>query len=173
MLHKAARLLRILGKGILFRELIKSGTYYLYEHVLPLENLKVGSNPEIHPTVSFRFEKNIVLGNNVVLDAHCCLWASEHSRIVIGDNTGIGPGSVAVSSNHSFPKGRVYTEEPLKESDISIGSNVWIGANSTLLAGAHIGDGCIIGAGCVIYRDIPKNSVVVSGSRKLSIVERR
>lgn len=173
MFKKIKTLLKVLVKGVFYRELFRNGTYYLYEHILPMESLKMGSNMEIHPTVSFRFEKNIALGNNIVLDAHCCLWASENSKIIIGDNTGIGPGTVVVSSNHSFPKGRVYVQEPLNEKDITIGKNVWIGANSTLLAGANIGDDCIIGAGCVVSRSIPKNSVVISDSRKLSIAKRR
>ncbi|MFQ5671487.1 MAG: acyltransferase [Nitrospinales bacterium] len=173
MFEKVKTLLRVLLKGGFYRELFSNGIHYLYEHILPMETLEMGGNPEIHPTVSFRFENNIVLGDNIVLDAHCCLWASENSKITLGDNTGIGPGTVVVSSNHSFPKGKVYVEEPMSEKDIVVGKNVWIGANSTLLAGAEVGDGCVIGAGCVISGKIPENSVVVSGSRKLSIVKRR
>ena len=104
---------------------------------------------------------------------NCCLWASANARISIGDNTGIGPGTVIVSSNHSFAKDRAYTDLPLNEKDITIGNNVWIGANSVILAGARIGDGCIIGAGCVVARAIPEDSVVVSGNRTLSIAKRR
>jgi len=173
MFEKLKTVLRILAKGVFYRELFRNGTHYLYEHILPMETLRVGSNPEIHPTVSFRFENNIALGDNIVLDAHCCLWASENSKITLGDNTGVGPGTVMVSSNHSFPKGKIYVEEPMSEKNIVVGNHVWIGANSTLLAGAEIGNGCIVGAGCVISAKIPENSVVVSGSRKLSIVKRR
>lgn len=173
MLTKVLQIIKTLTSPQLFRELFRWHLYYAYEHAIPLKNLKVGKNPEIHPTVSFRFEKNISLGDQIVIDAHCCLWASEKSKIYVGDHTGIGPGTVIVSSNHSFVEKRLYTDLPLSEKDIIIGRNVWIGANSVILAGAHIGDGCIIGAGCVISRSIPDDSVVVSGNRTLSIAKRR
>ncbi|MBI4383437.1 MAG: acyltransferase [Nitrospinae bacterium] len=173
MLAKIFRLFGILTSGAVYKELCRWGLYYVYEHALPMKRLKVGSSPEIHPTVSLRFEKNIALGNNIILDMNCCLWASEHSMITIGDNTGIGPGTVVISSNHSFAKGRPAIEQPLNEKDIAIGDNVWVGANSVILAGANIGSGSVIGAGCVISRTIPADSVVVSGNRTLSIVKKK
>ena len=173
MLKKTINLFKILGKGIFYRELLSKGVYYIYEHILPMGNLEVGKNSEIHPTVSFRFENNIVIGDDVVLDSNCCLWASENSEIVLGNRVGVGPGTVIVSSNHSFAPGSSYTDQPLKEKNIEIGDDVWIGANCSILGGASVGSGSIIGAGCVVYRSIPENSVVVGGSRKLSIIERR
>ncbi len=173
MIKKIGSLFKIFCKKTFYRELLRLGTYYVYEHSLPIENLNLGDNPEIHPTVSFRFEKNITIGDEVVLDANCCLWASEKSKITVGNNVGVGPSTVMVSSNHSFAAGVVYTDQPIHEKDIVIGSNVWIGANCAILSGAKIGNGSIIGAGCVVYRSIPENSVVVSGSRKLSIIKRK
>ncbi len=173
MLDKILRIFKVLTHPQLYRELFRWHLYYAYEHAIPMKNLKVGSKPEIHPNVSFRFEKNITLGDRIVIDMNCCLWASENSRITIGNNTGIGPGTVIVSSNHSILKDRVYTEGDLSEKDISIGNDVWIGANSVILAGASIGDNSIIGAGCVVSRAIPENSLVVSGNRTLSIVKRK
>ena len=173
MIKKPSAIFKILGKKIFYSELIRLGTYYVYEHALPMGNLRVGDNPEIHPTVSFRFEKNITLGNNLVIDANCCLWASDNSKITLGNNVGVGPGVVMVSSNHAFSAGSVYTEQPIKEKNIIVGNNVWVGANCSILSGAVIGKDSVIGAGCVISRSIPENSVVVSGSRKLSIIERR
>ena len=62
MAGKSIRLLQIITSPHLYRELFRWLVYYLYEHVLPLKNLQVGTDPEIHPTVSLRFEKNIHLG---------------------------------------------------------------------------------------------------------------
>ncbi len=173
MAAKLASLIKILTTPFFYKEAFRWVLYYLYEHVLPMKNLNIGGNPEIHPTVSFRFEKNIRLGDNVVLDMNCCLWASENSRISIGNDSGIGPGTVVVSSNHSFMKGKPFAEQPLSEKDIAIGNNVWIGANSLILAGASIGDGSVVGAGCVVARPIPPDSIVVSENRKLTILKKR
>jgi acetyltransferase-like isoleucine patch superfamily enzyme len=173
MLEKFLRIFKVLTNPHLYRELFRWHLYYAYEHAIPMKNIKVGNNPEIHPNISIRFEKNIALGDNIVIDMNCCLWASENSRITIGNNTGIGPGTVIVSSNHAILKNPVYTEGPMSEKDITIGNNVWIGANSVILAGACIGDNTIIGAGCVVSRAIPENSLVVAGNRTLSIVKRK
>ncbi|MBT3856448.1 MAG: acyltransferase [Nitrospina sp.] len=173
MAGKSIRLLQIITSPHLYRELFRWLVYYLYEHVLPLKNLQVGTDPEIHPTVSLRFEKNIHLGNKIVLDMNCCIWASPNSKITVGDNTGVGPGTIIISSNHSFFSKESYTEQPINEKDIVIGKNVWIGANSSILAGAHIGDNVIIGSGVVVTGRVPEDSIVVSGSRKLSMTKRR
>ena len=173
MARKSTRLLRIIISPHFYKELFRWLVYYLYEHVLPLKNLRVGTNLEIHPTVSLRFENNIHLGNNIVLDMNCCLWASPNSEISIGDNSGVGPGTIIISSNHSFFSKQPYNEQPLNEKNIEIGRNVWIGANSSILAGAHIGDNAIIGSGSVITGRVPEDSIVVSGSRKLSMNKRR
>jgi len=173
MAGKSIRILQIFTSSHFYKELFRWLVYYLYEHVLPLKNLRVGANLEVHPTVSLRFENNIHLGDNIVLDMNCCLWASPNSKITIGDNTGVGPGTIIISSNHSFFSKQSYTEQPLNEKDIVIGKNVWIGANSSILAGAQIGDNAIIGSGAVITGRVPEDSIVVSGSRKLSMTKRR
>ena len=173
MARKSTRLLRIIISPHFYKELFRWLVYYIYEHVLPLKNLRVGTNLEIHPTVSLRFENNIHIGNNIVLDMNCCLWASPNSKITIGDNTGVGPGTVIISSHHSFFSKQSYTDQPLNEKDIVIGKNVWIGANSSILAGAQIGDNVIIGSGVVVTGRVPEDSIVVSGSRKLSMTKRR
>ena len=110
MAGKSIRLLQVLTRSHFYKELFRWLVYYLYEHVLPMKNLRVGTDPEIHPTVSLRFENNIHLGDKIVLDMNCCLWASPNSKITIGDNTGVGPGTVIISSNHSFFSKQSYTE---------------------------------------------------------------
>jgi acetyltransferase-like isoleucine patch superfamily enzyme len=173
MLDKFFRILNILTTGKLYTELARRLNYYVYEHVLPMKNLRVGKNPEIHPTATFRFEQNITLGDNVVLDMNCCLWASANSKITLGDNTGVGPGTIIVSSNHAFAKGRVFTELPLSEKDIAIGANVWIGANCVILPGTQIGDGSVIGAGSVVSQNIPADSIAVPEKRRLAVVPKK
>lgn len=45
-----------------------------------------------------------------------------------------------------------------------IGNNVFIGAGTKIIGAVKIGDNVTIGQNCVITKDIPSNSVVVSGN---------
>lgn len=137
-----------------------------------MKEMRKGRNLEIHPTASFRFGKNITIEDGVVVDSNCCIWASENSRIVIGENTGIGPNTVIVSSNHSFCGRDSYKSQPIVEKDINIAKNVWIGANSIILSGVTIEEGAIIGAGSIISKNIPKCTVAVPRSRDLKFARR-
>ena len=171
-MNKLFNLLKLAVTPAFYYELYRFLLYYVYEHTLPLGKITHGKNLELHPTVSIRFGENIRLGNDVVIDAHCCLWASEHSKIHLGNNTAVGQNTSFISSNHKFQKGQKFSEQELVEKDIRIGDDVWIGCNSVILAGVTVGSGSVIGAGVVVSQDIPENSLVVGKSRQLTILPR-
>ena len=128
---------------------------FLEDSVIPFGRLTVGSNTNIHPTVNFKSPENIQVGNRVRIQPQVLLWASPRSKIVIGDLSGIGPGTKIFSSNHRYCFGKTYIDQPWVEKDVVIGRNVWIGANCLITAGVSIGDGAVVGAGSVVTRDVP------------------
>ena len=172
---KSNKLIRII-KNICFpafyKEVFRKQLYYMYEHSVPLREMNKGVNLEIHPTVSFRFGKNIVIEDDVVIDLNCCIWASENSKIVIGENTSMGQNTIIISSNHSFKGKKSYKDQPMLESDINIARDVWIGANSIILCGVSIGEGSIIGAGSIITQDVPEFSIALSRNRDIEYIAR-
>lgn len=172
-MNKLARLLKFAFNPTFYYELYRCLLYYSYEHISPLSKIKRGENFEMHPSVSIRFGENIFMGNNVVVDAHCCLWASKNSRISIGNNVALGQCTSLISSNHKFDKKRRFSEQEMIEKDIAIGDDVWIGCNSVILCGVTVGKGSIIGAGSVISKNIPEYSVVLGNSREFVLLPRR
>lgn len=142
------------------REVMSKFGYYIHDHVAPVAQLHAKGNPRIHPTACLRCGYNIHLGLNSRINAHCCLWASENSRIVLGDNVLMGPGVKIFSSNYTTMDTEVpMILQPFVERDIIVGNDVWLGANSIIVAGVAIGDGSIIAAGSVVTKDIPEYTI--------------
>lgn len=50
-----------------------------------------------------------------------------------------------------------------------IGDNVYIGCGAKIIGAVKVGNNVRIGAGSVVYKDVPDNSVVVSGEQKVMI----
>ncbi len=139
-----------------FKTLAMKVGYMIHDHVAPLSEMHIEGNPRIHPSASLRCGKNIHLGRNAHINQFCCVWASENSRIVLGDDLLMGPGVKIFSSNHSTARKDVpMNVQPFVEKDIVIGNDVWLGANTVVVAGVTIGDGTVVAAGSVVTKDIP------------------
>ena len=147
--------------------------YFIHDHVAPRAQMNIKGNPRIHSTASLRCGYNIYLGTNSRVNAGCCVWASENSKIVLGDNVLMGPGVKIFSSNYTTTDTEVpMILQPFVEKDIVIGNDVWLGANTIVVAGVKIGDGSIIAAGSVVTKDIP-GYVVAGGIPAKPIKSRR
>ena len=173
MFSKIRNIFRILITPQLYSEFARLLGYYFYEHVLPSTTISKGNNVDIHPTVSLRFGRNIELGDDVIIEANCCIWASPNSKIRIGNNSGIAYGTMIISSNHGIYKSASYTDQPMREKDISIEDDVWVGANCVIMHGVTLGKGSVIGAGTVVSKNISNNTIAVGKSRDLSLFQRR
>lgn len=114
----------------------------------------------IHPSVTFRCAKNIILEDHVRIQPNCEIWASPNASIRVGRFSGIGPGTAIFSSNHQFVPGTPYHRQPWTERNVSIGSDVWIGAGCVILPGVNIGDGSVVAAGSVVTKDVPPGMLV-------------
>lgn len=134
--------------------------WYVHDHIAPRARMSTAGNPRIHPTASLRCGRNIQLGRNGHINQYCCVWASEGSKIVLGDDLLMGPGVKIFSSNHTARLGTPMNVQPFVEKDIVIGNDVWLGANAVVVAGVTIGDGAIVAAGSVVTRDVPPYTIV-------------
>lgn len=142
--------------------------YYNYSHVIPRRKIKIGINPRISPNASFSNPERIHIGNNVSIGAHCQIWAGpSKGKIIIGDDVLLGPDIMMTAASYRFNDGAPVTNQPMDESDITIGNDVWIGAKAIILPGAIIGDGSIIGAGSLVRGEIPKYSIAVGTPAKI------
>ncbi|MFD2411626.1 glycosyltransferase [Paenibacillus rhizoplanae] len=139
---------------------------------------RLGSGCSIHPSCELSGTVGIALGNEVKLQADCCLTLPYNNivsepRIQIGAGSEIGRrcslsavnrlvigAQVAISTNvHISDHNPAYENIhlPVMKQGVSswshtvtIGSGSWIGANTIIAGQVSIGKGCVIGAGSVV-----------------------
>lgn len=106
-------------------------------------------------------ESVIEIGKNVFFNRNVIVACRQ--RVVIGEDTVIGPNVVIYDHDHRFDaNGRVKesANQPYKLGDVIIGKNVWLGAGAVILRGSIIGDNAIIAAGAVVKGNIPSGVLV-------------
>ncbi len=136
--------------------------FYGYSHVGERRKMHVGKRSGIAPNVSLRNGERILIGSQCHIGERCSLWAGDTTgRITIGDNVSLAPEVFITASDYRFQSGIPFREQPKRECDITIGSDVWLGTRVVVTAGVTIGDGCIVGAGAVVTRDLPSDSIAV------------
>lgn len=132
-----------------------------------------GKNVWISQPFFVDYGENIHIGNNCEINMNCVFL--DCNKIVIGDNSGIGPNVQIYAVTHPInPAERLSTSEDGSFSfwkgltaPVIIGSNVWIGGGSVILPGVTIGDNSVIGAGSVVTKPIPANSLVVGNPARI------
>ncbi len=149
------------------KELVHKFGYFIHDHVAPIAQMHVKGNPRIHPTASLRSGHNIYLGRNSHINQHCCVWASENAKIILGDDLLMGPGCKLFASNHDTRNVDIPMNiQPFVEKDIIIGNDVWLGANCVVVAGVKIGDGTVVAAGSVVTKELPSYVIAAGISAK-------
>lgn len=177
VLRKLVKVVKALGSRLAYlgllrhrgtwRWLIDTADYLVVDHVEPWSELQRSPASLIHPSVSFRCARNVLVGPNTRIQPNSVLWASPGSTITIGAYTGLGPGTMIFSSNHRFALGEPYHKQPWDEKSVTIGRDVWVGAGTIILPGVTIGDCCVIAAGSVVTKDIPPNSLAAGVPAKV------
>jgi acetyltransferase-like isoleucine patch superfamily enzyme len=94
------------------------------------------------------------------------VYINAYGGLKLGDNVGISPNTVIVTTNHD----KYDHRKTGPQKGVEIGNNVWIGANCVILPGTKIGDEVTIGAGCVISGEIPSKTTVVRGDNSIKLI---
>lgn len=126
-------------------------------------SLKIGRNVTFRKGFSVMIDKkgSLIIGDNVFFNNYCSLNANN--SIEIGEGTLFGENVRVYDHNHRYMNINIpIKDQGFSSSPVTIGKHCWIASNVTILKGVHIGDNCVIGAGCVIFKDVPKNTVVVN-----------
>jgi acetyltransferase-like isoleucine patch superfamily enzyme len=152
--------LRFLFAPGFWRWLVAKIDYQVTDHIIPWTQLPRRERTIIHPSVTFRRAENIEIGSHVRIQPYCALWASPNAKIIVGQYSGIGPGTVIFSSNHQFVPGVPYHRQPWTERTVTSGADVWVGARCVILPGVTIGEGAVVAAGSVVTKDVPAGAVV-------------
>lgn len=158
---------------------IESGVYFKYA-----KGIEIGNSTRIESGVRLKnLSRNskILIGNGVKIDRGVDIKAHGNGKILIGENTFIGPyvclsgesisigkdcliasqvGIYAVGHNFSDST-RNIKEQGLSHKGIVIENDCWLGNGARVLDGVTISHGSVIGAGAVVTKDIPPYSIVV------------
>lgn len=143
-------------------QLLRILHFYHYSHVEPLRQLQRGVGTGIAPNVSLRNGSRIAIGDFCHIGERSSLWAGDATGgISLGDRVSVAPSVFITASDYRFVSGVPFREQPKRERDVIVGSDVWLGTGVVVTAGVQIGDGCIVGAGAVVTKDLPPNSIAV------------
>lgn len=112
----------------------------IYRNVLLLGSIKIGARTSVsNNSILSGSQAGITIGEDVMIAPNCCIVAFDH-----GMDCGATP----------------MIRQPLVESPIRIGNNVWIGANCTITRGVSIANGAVIAANSVVTRDVQEDEIV-------------
>jgi acetyltransferase-like isoleucine patch superfamily enzyme len=160
-----ARIVRTVGSALdprVYLHAFRILHYYSYSHVKEKRRMAIGAGTMMAPNVSIRNGDRISIGRGSHIGERCYLWAGDETgRIVIGDDVSLAPEVFITASDYQFTNGVRFRQQPRRERDVVIGSDVWLGARVIVTAGVKVGDGCIVGAGAVVTHDLPAGSIAV------------
>jgi acetyltransferase-like isoleucine patch superfamily enzyme len=161
-LLRLCRLLRSLFDFRSYLHVFRIVHFYGYSHVQQRRRMTIGAGTGMAPNVSIANGERVRIGRQCNIGEHSYLWAGPTTgRIIIGDYVSLAPEVFITASDYQFAAGQRFREQPRRERDVVIGSDVWLGVRVIVTAGVTIGDGCIIGAGSVVTHDLPANSIAV------------
>ncbi len=142
-------------------------TSFITGNVWAKNNLGSHQNIDVNPTVRFgNHPENIFLGKNTSIGYGAHIYCGKDSKILVGEDTMIGPFVFITSEAFSYSKQNPDKPHSGRAEDVNIGKNVRIGAHSIILPGSKIGDGSSIGAGSVLTCEVPPNTIFAGNPAK-------
>lgn len=123
-----------------------------------------GEGSNIRPPFRCELGFQTYVGQRVF--ANFGLVCLDTARVIIGDDSQLGPGVQLLTPNHPLEAGprreRWESAEP-----ITIGRNVWLGGAVVVCPGVTIGDDTVVGAGSVVVRDLPAGVLAVGNPARV------
>lgn len=114
----------------------------------------------------------IFIGDNVVIRPGSMLFADptngENGKIILDKDVMIGSGVHIYVANHRFDlegKNIISQGHTLPQS-IYLKEGCWIGANTVILPGVTIGKNAVVGAGSIVTKDIPSRTLYAGNPAK-------
>lgn len=143
--------------------------YSMYEHETEknLHNIfHLGRESIVENGVIVSHPERLHIGNLCRIQSGVKLHSM--GGIHIGDNVGIGYGTIIVSfiHNYNYCK-KIPYDDTIYLKPVKINNYVWIGWNAMINPGVEIGEGTIVGMGAVVTSDTPPLSVVIGNPAKV------
>lgn len=146
----------------LVKDIVYLLAYYCVNHTIGMREAQIGKKTKVHPTVILRQSKNIVIGENCLINHNNVLQAGkENAKILIGNYVHTGANVMIIAFNHAFDILNIpIIKQDYYDASVIIEDDVWIGGGAIILAGVTVGKGAIIAAGAVVNKDVPAYAIV-------------
>tara|TARA_B100001121_G_C18538267_1_gene549472 strand:- start:209 stop:739 length:531 start_codon:yes stop_codon:yes gene_type:complete len=132
---------------------------------------KFGLNAEFRPGAYADNCSKISIGDNTIIRPGSMLFseAGDEPEIIIEDKVLIGSGVHFYIPNHTYGDSTVpiYDQGNSYKGDIIIKRGSWIGANSIILSGVEIGKNSVVAAASVVTKNVPPKSLVAGNPAKI------
>jgi len=115
--------------------------------------------------IRFRHTGNIVIHDDVFIDANTVVHRARLDSTIIQRNVSIGSLN-NISHNTTIGEGSVITTNICIGGSTVIGKNVWIGVGAMIKNGLTICDDVVIGMGSIVIRDIDKPGIYIGNPAK-------
>lgn len=161
-------IIRALFSRTFWGQINKIAKFFMVGNVIGIRTLSHrGARTTITPSAAFAHSENIYLGDDVLINHHCRIYAASNAGITLRNRVMLGPG-VFITSD-AFEKSRDETEaiHTGKIADVVIEENVRVGAYAIILPGVIIGRGCAVGAGAVVTKSMPPGSIVAGNPARV------
>lgn len=144
----------------------------LFSHI-PFHFLRINFlrlfNSRIHPNTKILMHTRLLnfwaleIRENVVINQHCLLDCRRY-KIIISDNTDIGPYTRIWTLSHDPDA----LDHAVAGGDVIIGHHVWIASGVTILPGVEIGDGAVVASGSVVSKSVEEKTIMAGNpARKI------
>lgn len=92
--------------------------------------------------------------------------------IEIGQNVGIGPKAMLLTSSHELDAGELHSDtpilhRPLRFAPVRLEDGCDLGVGAIILPGVTVGRLAQVGAGAVVTRDVPPRSIVAGNPARV------
>lgn len=136
--------------------------FTLYGDVSVLNsNIKIGTNVQIYPNVTFWGNGHIEIGNDCSIGMGTVIYASNLGGVFIGNHTHIAVQCYIIDMDHGIQANTLIEKQDNSVKKIIIEDDVWISAGAKILKGSVLRNHAVVGANAVVKGEIPENGVAV------------
>src|SRR5207248_3839350 len=121
----------------------------------------------ILPGVCIEHPHELVMGDGVAINRN--VWLNAVGGLTIGDNCGIGPGTIIHTANHNYNDPNTpWAQQGWTYKPVVLEDDVWLAASVMVLPGTIIGKGAIVVAGATISGNVEPYAVMAGNpARKI------
>lgn len=117
--------------------------------------MHIGKDSSVLSFVEVRNPKNVVIGNNTIINRRVLL-DGRGGHLIIGNNVDIAQETNIWTLEHDLNNDNHQSIG----ADVVIEDYVWIASRVTILPGVKIGYGAVVAAGAVVTKDVEPHTIV-------------